>query len=170
MKITRRALKKLVIEAIEGSKIFRERPWAVEYTFQLSGGKASDSEGISPDGFAITMSSDSGKVVKVIVDSYWNPTSGDESGNSLKIEVDGEVVDSTYVPVRFDTGESQRIVISNAPVDGMMTVSHASDAESPPIMYLAATNPFAESEDVSFSTETIGNGSATVEMTGHTNL
>jgi len=170
MKITRRVLKKLVAEAIEGSKILRERPWAVEYTFQLSGGQASDSEGVSPDGFAIMMTGDSGKVVRVIVDSYWNPTSGDESGNSLKIEVDGEVVDSAHVPVRFDTGESQRIVISNAPVEGMMTVAHAGDDDSPPIMYLAALNPFAESEDVSFGVETIGNGSAKVEMTGHTNL
>jgi len=170
MKITHRAFKKLVIESIKGNKILRERPWAVEYTFKLSGGKASDSEGVSPDGVAVTMSGASGKVVRVIVDSYWNPTSGDESGNSLKFEVDGEVVDSAYVPVRFDTGEPQRIVISNAPVDGMMTVAHAGDDDSPPIIYLAAPNPFAESEDVSFSGEAIGNGTAIIEITGHTNL
>lgn len=170
MKITRRALKKLVQESIEGDAILKERPWAVEYTFQLSGGTASDSEGQSPDGFAIVMKGDSGKTVKVVVDTYWNPSSGDESGNSLKLEVDGEVVDSTYVPARFDDGEQQRLVISNAPVSGMMTVAHAMDMESPPVIHLVTENPFAESEDVSFEVEVMGNGEATVEMTGHTNL
>jgi len=169
MKITSQALKKLINEAIDDNRIIKERPWSVEYSFQLSGGSASDSEGKGPDGFAIVMSGESGRVVKVIVDSYWNPTSGDESGNSLRIE-HHEEKSSTYVPMKFDNGEQQLLIISNTPVPGIITVSHSHNFSSIPIVYLITSNPFGVDEDVEFSVEILGNGSANVKLTGHTNL
>ena len=169
MKILKKVLKKLVKEAVEGDRLIPERPWSVEYSFTLSGGTASDSEGQGPDGFAIVMTSDNGKTVRIVVDAYWNPTSGDESGNSIKMEYDGQQV-STYVPVRFDDGNQQKLIISNTPVPGIMSVSHASSPSSLPIIYLVMKNPFDEDEDVTFDVETLGNGQVDVKMTGHTNL
>lgn len=170
MKITRRALQKLIQESIKGSEILRERPWSVEYNFKLTDGTATDSEGVGPDGFAIVMTGDSGTTVRIVIDSHWNPNAGDESGNSLKLEVDGELVDSTYVPARFDDGKMQKLIISNAPVSGMMTVSHSPDLESLTVVHLVVENPFAQGEDVSFDVETLGNGTADVELVNHVNL
>lgn len=169
MKLKVSALRKLLAEAIDQDKMLRERPWSVEYTFILSGGTAADSEGVGPDGFAIVMTGESGKVMRVVVDSYWNPTSGDESGNSLRIEYEGEKM-STYVPTRFDDGEQQLLTISNTPVPGIISVSHSATFSSIPIVYLVMTNPFDVEEDVEFAIETIGNGTADVKMTGHTNV
>jgi hypothetical protein len=170
MKITAFALKNLIREALGGSKILKERPWAVEYSFKLSGGSAEDSEGESPDGFAVVMSSDSGLMARFIVDCYWNPQMGDSSGNSLKFELDGRSEQSTYVPTRFDDGKEQRIIISNSPVSGLISVSHAAGSNKVPIVYLTVKNPFDETDDISFSIENIGNGKIDVEMTNYTNL
>jgi hypothetical protein len=170
MKITKEALKKIIKESLGGNKIIKERPWSVEYTFKLKGDGAEDSEGKSADGFAITMTSDSGSVMRIIVDSYWNPQVGDESGNSLKIEIDGYDSASTYVPTRFDDGKEQKLIVSNSPVPGLITVAHSSKQNSPPVVYLVTQNPFEEEEDVKFSVENIGNGDAEVEMTGFINL
>lgn len=170
MKIVVSELKRILKESIDGNKILSKRPWSVEYAFTLSGGNAEDSEGKGPDGFAVTMAGDSGKTVKVIVDSYWNPQAGDSSGNSLKVEADGNVVSDTYVPTRFDDGEEQTLIISNSPVPGLLTVSHSADSSSPPIVYLAIPNPFDEGDDVSFDAEKIGNGNAKINLKGHSNL
>lgn len=169
MKLKVSALRKLLTEAIDQDKLLRERPWSVEYTFTLSGGSAADSEGTGPDGFAIVLTGESGKTMRVIVDSYWNPTSGDESGNSLRIEYEGEKM-STYVPTRFDDGEQHLLTISNTPVPGIISVSHSATFSSIPIVYLVTTNPFDVEEDVEFAIETMGNGVADVKMTGHTNV
>lgn len=164
MKITTRALKKLVREAIEDVDIIRERPWTVEHTFTLT---PTDS-GVS-DGFAIVMKGDSGKTARVLVDTYWNPQSDDESDNSLKFEVDGEVVDSTHVPVDFKDGKNHKIYISNSPVEGMISISHAKGGDVP-VVYLVAQNPFEVTEDIEFVTKNLGNGSVDVEMTDWTSL
>lgn len=170
MKITQNALKSLLREAIGGSKILKERPWSVEYTFKLSDGTAEDSEGIAADGFAVMMTSDSGKLVRIIVDAYWNPQVGDKSGNALKIEVDGEVTAETYVPLRFDDGKEQRLIISNTPVSGLISVSHAAGSSKLPIVYLVTSNPFEESEDVDFDVEKLGNGKLDIELSNYTNI
>jgi hypothetical protein len=169
MKFKISALRKLFSEAINDDRLVSERPWSVEYAFSLSGGSASDSEGKGPDGFAIVMTGESGKIVKVIVDSYWNPTSGDESGNSLKIEYENEKM-STYVPTRFDDGKQQLLIISNTPVPGVITVSHSATLDDVPITYLIASNPFEIDEDVDFFIEQMGNGKADVKLTSHSNL
>lgn len=170
MKISAAALKNLIIESLGGNKMLKERPWSVEYSFTLSGGTAEDSEGKGPDGFAVSMMGDSGKLVRVVVDSYWNPQMGDKSGNSLKIEIDGHTTVDTYVPTKFDDGKEQRLIISNAPVPGFIAVSHAANSSAVPVMYLVTQNPFEESEDVKFSIENLGNGESNVELTGFTNL
>lgn len=169
MKLKVSALRKLLIEALGKDKLLRERPWSAEYTFTLSGGEAADSEGTGPDGFAIVLTGESGKIMRVVVDSYWNPTSGDESGNSLRIEYEEEKT-STYVPTRFDDGKQQRLMISNTPVPGIISVAHSAESPSIPIVYLFASNPFDAEEDVSFSVEALGNGKADVKLTGHTNV
>ena len=170
MKITKEALKKIIKESLGGNKIIKERPWSVEYTFKLKGDGAEDSEGKSADGFAITMTSESGNVTRVVVDSYWNPQTGDESGNSIKIEINGQNVEHAHVPTRFDDGKEQKLVISNSPVPGLITVAHSSRQNSPPVVYLITQNPFEEEEDVEFNTENIGNGDVEIEMTGFINL
>ena len=172
MKITSSALRKLIREAIDGNRIIQERPWSVEYTFSLSGGTSSDSEGEGPDGFAIVMTTESGAVGRVVVDTYWNPQIGDQSGNSLKFEFGGEEVDGgvTYVPVRFDDGKKHKLVLSNAPVPGMLAISHMAPGTEVPVVYLVVPTPFGEDDDVEFSTESLGNGEVDVELTGHVNL
>ena len=60
MKISVKALYALLRESIQNNRIISERPWAVEYTFTLSGKSAEDSEGSSADGFSIDMTSSSG--------------------------------------------------------------------------------------------------------------
>ena len=170
MKITSRALQVLLKEAIKSDRIIKERPWSVEHSFQLSGGKASDSEGEGPDGFAIVMSSESGPTVKVVVDTYWNPQSGDQSGNSIKIQVDDEVVEQAYVPFRFDDGKKQLITISNAPVLGLLCISHSPTDKSPPVVYAVIENPFGSDDDLEFSVENLGGTSADVQLTNHINL
>ena len=172
MKITKNALRLLISEAIENNRIIHERPWSVEYEFSLSGGSAEDSEGKGPDGFAVVMTGESGKIAKVIIDTYWNPNAGDQSGNSLKFEVDGQTQENsqTYVPVRFDDGEKQRLIISNTPVQGLIVISHAHSDDDSPVVYLVVPNPFDEDEDVDFAIENLGNGSANVDQLRHTNM
>lgn len=172
MKISVKALYALLQESIQNNRIISERPWAVEYAFTLSGKSAEDSEGSSADGFSIDMTSSSGTTMAVTIDSYWNPQAGDQSGNSIKVTINGDEdgATSTYVPHKFDDGKKQKILISNSPVAGVLTVSHSIDESSPPIVYLAISNPFEENDDIEFSTKSIGNGRTSVEMTGHINL
>ena len=172
MKITTGALKRLIRESIDGDRIIRERPWSVEYSFKLSGGSASDSEGEGPDGFAVVLTGESGREMRVVVDTYWNPQSGDQSGNSLRVEVDGDVPDGgeTYVPLRFDDGKEQFLTISNTPVSNMVTISHSPQGKSPPVVYLVVSNPFEGDEDLSFEVENLGNGDVDVKLTKHINL
>ena len=171
MKFTKRALRALIREAIGKDRILKERPWTVEYEFKLSGGIASDSEGEGPDGFAIVMTSSSGRIVKVCVDSYWNPQAGDVNGNSIRIEMEGrdDFVASTYVPTRFDDGKRHSLTISNSPTANVLCVSH-SHLNEVPIVYLAVENPFEEGEDLEFEVETVGNGEAEVTLKRHVNL
>lgn len=164
MKIRASALRSLIKESISNTRIIRERPWTVEHTFSLSKGKAVDSEGPGPDGFAIILLGESGKTMRVIVDTYWNPQVGDQSGNSIKIEIDGKETASTYTPVKLDTGKKQKILISNSPVQGLIVVSHCEELNSVPIVVLVAPNPFDVNEDVQFSVKNIGNGSIDVNL------
>jgi hypothetical protein len=172
VKITKNCLRKLLREAIDDAKILPERPWSVEYTFSMSGGTASDSEGEAPDGFVVTMKGDSGLELQIVVDAYWNPSAGDQSGNSLKVMLDGEDLEdaSSYVPTRFDDGKKQRLIISNSPVGRSIVVSHAPDEKSPPIAYLVFGNPFDDQEDVEFDADPIGNGEIDVELTNSVNV
>ena len=172
MKITTAALKRLIKESIENDRIIRERPWSVEHSFKLSGGSASDSEGEGPDGFALVMTGESGREMKVIVDTYWNPQSGDQNGNSLRVEIDGEIVEGgeTYVPTRLDDGKEQFLTVSNSPVANVITISHSHDGKFPPVVHLVVPNPFDVDEDVNFSVEKMGNGDADVKLTRHVNL
>lgn len=169
MKIRLSELRKIIREAVGGSKVLRERPWSIEWTFKLSGGTAEDSEGKGPDGFAVVLRGGD-RMARVVVDSYWNPQAGDTSGNSLKWEVDGYSVKSAYVPTRFDSGKEQRLIVSNSPVDGLIAVSHAGGSSVPPVVYLVVENPFGEEEDVTFEVEELGNGDVDVEMTSSTTL
>jgi len=177
MKFTRAALRRLISEAIKDNKILAERPWSVEYTFTLTGDSAEDSEGSSADGFVVTLTSESGSTMKVIVDSYWNPQAGDQSGNSIKVEIDsdGGVVTPAknsvaHVPHKFDDGKKQKILLSNSPVQGIITISHAISTTSLPIVYLAVTNPFTDDDDLTFDVEPMGNGDLDIEMTDSVNI
>ena len=174
MQISKKALRRLVKEAIDSNRIISERPWSVEYTFSMKGGNdaAEDSEGSSADGFAINMESESGTNLRVVVDSYWNPQTGDQSGNSIKVEMDGAVIEngSSYVPHKFDDGKIQKLLISNTPVSGILTISHAIDEDSLPIVYLAVPNPFDDDDDINFEVEVLGNGDVDVEMSKHVNI
>jgi len=161
-------LKSLVKEALKGTTILRERPWSIEYGFKLSGGVAEDSEGEGPDGFSIVMTGDSGKELKITVDTYWNPTQGDQSGNSIKVE--GETTATAYVPHRFDDGKEQTLIISNAPVPGLLVVSHSPGPKQPPVAFVVIRNPFNEQEDVTFNVEKLGNGDADVELKRHVSM
>lgn len=177
MKIAKSALRRFLREAVESDRILAERPWSVEYTFTMSGDAAEDSEGPSADGFAVVMKSEAGIVMRVVVDSYWNPQSGDQSGNSIKIEVDkGEGPSSptknsfAHVPHQFDDGTEQKLIISNSPVPGVICVSHSFD-DLPPITYLAVSNPFhTDDDDISFEIEKLGSGDVKVELTDHVNI
>ena len=169
MKIRVSCLRRLVKEGIDGRKFLRERPWSVEHTFSMSGGDAEDSEGDAPDGFAIIIRGENGREARVVVDSYWNPQAGDQSGNSLKWEIDGETVESTYVPTRFDDGSEQKIIVSNSPIKGLLMISHCKKNEVP-IVHMVVENPFEEQEDLEFESEPIGGGDVDVEMTGATNI
>lgn len=164
MRIRASALRSLIKESISNVRILKERPWTVEHIFSLSKGKASDSEGLGPDGFAIVLLGESGKTMRVIVDTYWNPQAGDQSGNSLKVEIDGKERASTYVPVKFDTGKKQKILISNSPVQGLIVVSHCEELISVPIVVLAVSNPFNIDEDIQFSIKNLGNGSVDAKL------
>lgn len=167
---SKRSFRKFIKEAIESDRIIKERPWSVEYTFTLSGGSADDSEGTAPDGFEIDLTSESGESVSVIVDSYWNPQNGDQSGNELRIESEGRVIDRTYVPVRFDDGNEQIIVISNSPVKDVITISHGLSG-TVPIVYLSVKSPFTtDDDDIEFTVKKLGNGNADVELTDHANV
>jgi hypothetical protein len=170
MQITGKALQSLLREAIKKNKILPERPWSVEYTFSMTGNLADDSEGSSVDGFAAVMTSASGKILKIIVDSYWNPQAGDQSGNSIKAEINGEKAESAYVPFKFDDGSKQKLLISNSPVFGVITVSHAITADSLPIVYLVVPNPFDVNDDIQFDIENIGNGKIDVDMSRYVNV
>ena len=169
MKITKGALKKLIREAIEGNDILPERPWSVEYEFKMSGGTASDSEGESPDGFSVSLEGQSGSRLEIVVDAYWNPQSGDQSGNSIKAVLDGEEMDSSYVPVKFNDGKSQRLLISNSPVKKVILVSHGASGK-PPIAYLVIQNPFSDEDDIEFNVNSLGNGKVDVKMVDFINL
>jgi len=164
MRIRESALRSLIKESIKNTRIIKERPWTVEHIFSLSKGKASDSEGLGPDGFAIVLLGESGKTMRVIVDTYWNPQAGDQSGNSIKIEIDGKETVSTYIPAKLDTGKKQKILISNSPVQGLLVVSHCEELNSVPIAVLIVPNPFEVNEDVQFSVKNIGNGSIDVKL------
>lgn len=164
MKISKRALKSMLAEALEGTRIIRERPWSVEYSFSLQPGDAEESEGASADGFVLTMLGESGTTLAVHVDSYWNPQAGDKSGNSIKIYLGDDIVDETYVPVKFDDGTKQVLLLSNAPVPGLIAVAHAPSMSNPPVVHLIVENPFSEDEDVEFEVSNLGNGRADVEM------
>ena len=172
MKITARALKNLIREASVAGGALKERPWSLEYSFKLSGGIASDAEGKGPDGFAINLKGESGNVLRVMVDSYWNPQAGDKSGNSLKVVLNGEPVEGgeTYVPVRFDDGKQQFIQISNSPTARVICISHTGDEDSPPVVYLAVPNPFEDEEELDVETEELGNGDAEVKLHRQVNL
>jgi hypothetical protein len=177
MKFTQTALRRLIKEAIKDNKILAERPWSVEYTFSLSGDAAEDSEGASADGFVVTLASESGTLMRVIVDSYWNPQSGDQSGNSIRVEVDssGEGEPSmknsvAHVPHKFDDGKKQKIVLSNSPIQGIITISHAVSTASLPIVYLAVANPFSDNDDITFDVKVMGNGDLNAEMTDSVNI
>lgn len=178
MKITKSALRSLVREAIGADRIIRERPWSVMCSFKMSGGRASDSEGIAPDGFSVVMSGESGREMLVTVDSYWNPQAGDASGNSLKISTGGREVFSTYVPTRFDDGVTQYLIISNSPAQNAITISHAKNKNSVPIVYATVMNPFELNEDLEFSVACqnpqdeggIGSGFVDARIVTHNNL
>ena len=170
MKITRRALKNLVREALESSKILRERPWTVEYTFSLSGGNASDSEGTSPDGFSIDLKTESEDSMSIVFDCYWNPQQGDKSGNSIKVILNDEVVASTYVPHRFDDGKKQKAIISNVVDGGVICVSHCKSERETPVTYLVVQNPFPNEQDISFEARSLGTGDVQVDMSDSVNL
>lgn len=169
MKIKKSELRKIIREAINSDRILPERPWTVEFSFKLSGGIASDSEGSGPDGFQISMKSHSGIEAKIIVDSYWNPQAGDSSGNSLKFSFDQKET-SSYVPHRFDDGKEQTIVLSNSPTAGVIAISHAISGDSLPIVYLVVPNPFKDDDNIDFDFETIGNGKADVKLRRRVNL
>jgi hypothetical protein len=163
-------LKRLLREGVGGQKVLRERPWAVEWTFKMSGGIASDSEGEGADGFAIVMRGERGGQFRLVVDAYWNPQTGDQSGNSLKWESADGAPESVYVPHRFDDGKEQRLILSNSPVPGVMLVSHAGSADAVPVTYMVKENPFADEEDVEFDIEKLGNGDVTVDLSRSTFL
>ena len=129
--------------------ILPERPWAAKYEFAMKGGDASDSEGTAPDGVIMFIKSNRQEVL-IIADSYWNPSSGDESGNELRVEINGEVVVKRYVPVRFDDGESHTIIVSNDPVSNEIAVLHASPADETPILSLSFENPFPVQQELNF--------------------
>ena len=150
----------------EHPKLIKERPWAVECKFTLSGGSAYESEGLSADGFSIALSGESGKTMRILVDSYWNPHKGDESGNSIKVEIDGIQLKNTssYVPVKFDSGLKQKIVISNSPVTGLIYIAYAKSEVDIPIVFLNVKNPFQIDEGVEFSTSNLGNGEYSTEL------
>ena len=147
-------------------RLIKERPWAVECKFSLSDGIAYESEGLSADGMVISLSGESGKTMNVIVDSYWNPHKGDESGNSLKVQIDGiDLKDVTsYVPVKFESGVGQKIVISNSPVTGLIYIAYAKSENDIPIVFLNVKNPFKINEGVKFSTKNLGNGEYEAEL------
>ena len=172
MKITLAALRTLLREALEGDTILSERPWSVEVEFKLEGGDAVDSEGRGPDGFEVLMRCGAVEA-SVVVDSYWNPQSGDASGNALRFQVGGETVGGgeTYVPVRFDDGRRQRLVVSNSPVAGMLTVAHTPD-DSLPVVYLVVPTPFQEmdGDEIDFEVQALGEGEVDARIVDHVNL
>ena len=172
MKITLSALRSLLREAIEGDEILSERPWTVVVEFKLEGGTAEDSEGVGPDGLEVVMSSQDVEA-SVIVDTYWNPQSGDTSGNSLRFKAGAtaEVDSESYVPTRFDDGKQHRLFISNSPVARMLSIGHAS-GNSPPVVYLVVPSPFerTDGEDIDFEIRPLGDSKVTAKIVDHVNL
>ena len=155
MKFRASALQALIRESLDTTRIVKDRPWAVEHEFVLTG-----KPGTKPDGFAIVLVGESGKTMRVLVDSNWDPQDGDQSDNTLKIEIDGQrpAASSTYVPVKFDSNTKQKIIVSNSPVSGLLTVAHAATVDSVPIVLLAVKNPFDSNEDIEFFTKNLGQG------------
>lgn len=148
MKIKLSQLRRLIREEITKNAILVERPWSARFDFRMKGGDAADSEGTGPDGVKISLRAGS-IALEIVADSYWNPQNGDTSGNELRAIVDGQVVNRSYVPIRFDNGKKQSIVISNSPVERVLSVSH-SLAGSTPIMYLTLAVPFEMNEPIKF--------------------
>lgn len=148
-------------QASPRSRIIAERPWTLQFGFNLSGGVASDSEGMAADGIEICMT-DNRHEVAVTVDAYWNPHKGDQSGNSIKVSLDGELIAQAYVPVRFDDGNDQVLTISNAVVPGLLAIAHSPQVNAPPVVHAVVNCPFAIDNDISFYAGTIGNGTGNV--------
>ena len=158
-------------EGLDGRKVLVERPWSVEYKFTLGEGEAEDSEGLGPDGWALVVTSSGGVELRVVVDTYWNPTSGDRSGNCLRIEVDGAEVEDgqAYVPTPMDDGKEHHLLLSNLPGGRVMAVGHCRRGE-PVVIYHVFDCPFPEEEDLSFEVEEVGNGRAEVDRVGFVSL
>ena len=63
-----------------------------------------------------------------------------------------------------------KLIISNAPVGGMIAVSHSTSQIDPPIMLLVVPTPFKMSRDIQFDIEPMGNGDVDAKITRHINL
>lgn len=170
MKFSIGCIRKIVKESMREDRLVAERPWSIEVEFKLSGGKAADSEGVSPDGFQIMLRDEDGNEASVVVDTYWNPQAGDTSGNQMYAVVNGQRVGSTYVPTRFDDGKSQTIVVSNSPSLGAIVVSHARKGEAP-VAYLAFGAQLALNSSVEVTCEPLGDSEKLdCKVTNRTNL
>ena len=110
-----RALIKEVVDTYEESALVCERPWIVKLPFTLSSsGGAEDAEGESSDGIKLALSGETA-TVEVVVDTYWNPHAGDESGNSLVVYVDGEELIREYFPRKLDDDSEHVLLVSCSP-------------------------------------------------------
>ena len=118
MKLCVNSLRMLIREAIDAYKdspLVPERPWNVKLPFTLkSKGGAMDSEGESSDGIKLLLVGKSASV-SVIADTYWNPHSGDESGNSIVIVVDDKERVREHFPRKLDDDEKHVITVSCSP-------------------------------------------------------
>lgn len=166
-----KTLRFLIREELKKNLILSERPWAAEFHFKMKGGTAEDSEGIGPDGLKFIFNCGE-QELKVVLDSYWNPQSGDSSGNELKIYVNDVLKARSYVPVRFDDGKFQTLIVSNSPVENKISFSHGY-VDDVPIYYLCVSNPFEKSKPIKMKHSSLmskGQKSTYCELVNVTNV
>lgn len=79
---------------------------------------ASDADGPGADGIKFTIEGETGNEIAVDLDSYYNFEN--KSGNEIDLEINGQIVESAYVPERLNDNKTWLVNIINH--DGILDI------------------------------------------------